>query len=422
MLNVGSLSLQETLAALWDVTTLGVCLIDEAGVILKMNDAAARLLNVQSKQLLGRRFTKLLPAEQDGELLRAHQSYLDEGTPHPLLRANDRLSVTLIKGDLYENCRCVLAVFASRSECARDDYWSRLALENIGEAIIVTDREGRVWFMNERAEALTKLAKGSGLGERLEVVLTLLDRETELPCMVPLERVLQGEQFSSGLTHLVRDRQGNTFPVSEFVTPWYDALGRIKGVIVAFREHRYALRPPTCGRVQDGGGASTLLQTLPRVKRDGLLTLSDGARDYNFFFQEGSLVYFEHGEVDDATALLQVAKLEEGLFTFDSAVYPTRRTLNADAVTFLHDTQSEVGEAKRPRGLQDKSRQGLVVLPDVSAALNYISGLTLSETLVDKVEQREDGSERLVLENSHLKIIVEQGWLDHAAWEQVRPW
>jgi PAS domain S-box-containing protein len=425
MLSLGSLNLQDTLASLWNVDNLGLCLLDEDGCILRISDTAAHIFNTEAHNLPGRFFTELFPEHDPKELLAAHRAYLDNDDPHPFLYANEDINANLIKGSLRQDTLCVLVVVQeNQGERVLNDYWSRTALKTLGEAIIITDRDGRVQYINEWAEHLTKVSKTASLGKDINKVLILLDSETEYASTIPLERVLRGAQFTSGTAHLLLDHKGKKFPISEFVSPWYDSLGNIKGMVVAFREHRQSTQTPMRGTIEDFEDATTLMQTLSTVKREGLLTLSQGLSEYKFFFQAGRLVHLEHQEFSDEAALMQVSKLKEGSFTFDPAVKPAKQTMNADVVSLVLNAVRQLDEVKKTKHdsqeRANKDQQGLVVLPSVPVALTYISGLGVKEMFSSNVEKNKNGTQKLVLEGHHLKILIERGRLEELPREMLR--
>jgi PAS domain S-box-containing protein len=65
--------------------------------------------------------------------------------------------------------------------------WLASTLESMGDAVVATDAEGRVTFVNPVAEALTGWDAASALGRRLDEVLRLVDPETRepIPDLVP---------------------------------------------------------------------------------------------------------------------------------------------------------------------------------------------------------------------------------------------
>src|SRR3954467_5731627 len=80
-----------------------------------------------------------------------------------------------------------------RSAAARRQRpWMERALAGINEALIVTDPEGRILFLNAIAEALTGWAQSSAAGRPLAEVLRLADEQTRKPLESPVFRPLEG--------------------------------------------------------------------------------------------------------------------------------------------------------------------------------------------------------------------------------------
>jgi PAS domain S-box-containing protein len=56
--------------------------------------------------------------------------------------------------------------------------WLRVALDMVGDAVVTTDAQGRVTFLNPAAERLAEMGSEAALGRPLRDVLPLLDAET----------------------------------------------------------------------------------------------------------------------------------------------------------------------------------------------------------------------------------------------------
>jgi PAS domain S-box-containing protein len=341
------LNFQDLLSGLEGMDDLGLCLLDQQGTILSLNATAAMILNAD--QLSGRCFSDLFPDQEAETLLKGHQAFLERGSLHPLQEISLDFRVTLLRNELETGQGVLLILQEQQTERVANDYWSKVALRSLDEAIVITDSEGVVQYLNEGAERLTKVSKERAVGEPIQRIMMLLDSETELSTTIPLEKVLQGSQFTSGATHLLLDHQGNKRPISEFITPWRDSLGNIKGVVIAFRERRRTVEPPMQGAIEDFEDALTLLQTIIGVKRDGALTLVNEISDYTFYLRHGKLVHFAHQEFDDITALIQVYKLRHGLFTFDPSIRPERQTRSDDLMSLIIDVARQMDEVKKTK-------------------------------------------------------------------------
>jgi PAS domain S-box-containing protein len=343
------LNFQDLLGGLEQVNDLGLCLLDKKGIILSANEVASLIFNAEAERLPGHVFSDLFPDQDPHYLLQGHQAFLDNGISHPLQTMALDFRVTLIRSELDGEQGVLLMMQEEQAERMTSDYWSKVALRSLDEAILITDRDGIVQYLNEGAERLTKTDKNSAVGQHVNKTMILLDSETELRTTIPLEKVLEGSQFTSGGTHLLLNHQGQKLSISEFITPWRDALGNTKGMVIAFRERRRTVETPMRGAIEDFEDALTLLQTITSVKREGALTLGYEESEYIFYLRDGRLVHFEHQEFDNPTALIQVSKLQRGSFTFDPAVRPPKQTTNQDMMSLILDLARHTDELKRTK-------------------------------------------------------------------------
>ncbi|MBS0364516.1 MAG: EAL domain-containing protein [Proteobacteria bacterium] len=67
-----------------------------------------------------------------------------------------------------------------------------LALDSLTEAVIATDREGRVTFMNPAAETLTGSAAAAAVGKRLDEIVTLVEESDRRLLSDPVQQTLSG--------------------------------------------------------------------------------------------------------------------------------------------------------------------------------------------------------------------------------------
>src|SRR6476660_9681237 len=68
--------------------------------------------------------------------------------------------------------------------------WLRVTLSSIGDAVISTDVEGRVTFMNRVAESLTGWGEAEALGRFLTDIFQILNEESRQPVENPALQAL----------------------------------------------------------------------------------------------------------------------------------------------------------------------------------------------------------------------------------------
>jgi PAS domain S-box-containing protein len=110
-------------------------------------------------------------------------------------------------------------------------------LSSIGDAVIATDIDGRVTFMNVIAETLTGWPLDEARGRSLSDVFTIIDEETRRPAASPVERVLREGTIIGLANHtvLVR-RDGTDVPIDDSAAPIVDGAGALFGVVLVFRD------------------------------------------------------------------------------------------------------------------------------------------------------------------------------------------
>jgi PAS domain S-box-containing protein len=110
-------------------------------------------------------------------------------------------------------------------------------LGSIGDAVIATDTQGRVTFMNLVAESLTGWRRGEAIGKPTEEVFVIVNEQSRQPVESPIVRVLS-EGFIVGLanhTVLIR-KDGTETPIDDSGAPIKDDQGKLLGAVLVFRD------------------------------------------------------------------------------------------------------------------------------------------------------------------------------------------
>jgi two-component system CheB/CheR fusion protein len=125
---------------------------------------------------------------------------------------------------------------AAEAAHARSEHL-RVTLESVGDAILVTDAEGRVTLLNPVAEALTGWNKEEASAQPLETVFQIVNEQTRRPAENPVARVLREGVVVGLANHTVLiGRDGTRRPIDDSAAPIKDSAGRVIGVILVFRD------------------------------------------------------------------------------------------------------------------------------------------------------------------------------------------
>ena len=137
--------------------------------------------------------------------------------------------------ELHSTIEMALYKHAMESRLKAQERWLAAILTSIGDAVIATDCQEAVEFMNPVAEALTGWSQAMALGRRSAEILTLVD-ETHVPVASPISQALQtGTASDSGDGTLLLARNGTEFPVDYNAAPLRNEAGEITGAVLVLR-------------------------------------------------------------------------------------------------------------------------------------------------------------------------------------------
>jgi PAS domain S-box-containing protein len=120
---------------------------------------------------------------------------------------------------------------------AQQQEWFRVTLNSIGDAVIASDRDSRVTFLNHEAERLCGWTSAEAEGHALDEVFHILHEETRERVGNPAERVLRNKRSASLSNHTALiSRDGTEWPIADSAAPIVDREGTIVGVVLVFRE------------------------------------------------------------------------------------------------------------------------------------------------------------------------------------------
>jgi len=136
---------------------------------------------------------------------------------------------------MIESRRVEEARFAARER-------AEVTLNSIGDAVLSTDIEGHVTYLNLAAEAMTGWSREAAAGRPLDDVFHIIDGATREPSRNPLSLAIALDK-SVGLTAncvLIR-RDGHESEIEDSAAPIHDKDGRLTGAVIVFRDVGAAL-------------------------------------------------------------------------------------------------------------------------------------------------------------------------------------
>lgn len=137
------------------------------------------------------------------------------------------------------NIAIEIALYKHRMEkkLKESEAWFSTTLKSIGDAVITTDIEGYVTFMNPVAGSLTGWSRDEAIGKPLDQVFLIINEKTRERCDNPVEKVI-ATGLVEGLANdtILISKNGEEHIISDSGAPIFDSEKKIIGVILVFRD------------------------------------------------------------------------------------------------------------------------------------------------------------------------------------------
>jgi len=203
-------------------------------------------LFVPAEYFLGRNMKDILPPSLAEQFLRCFEQAMAEGGPVSLeyalpmsgemlyyeariVRRDEDTLVSTVR-NITERKRAEQAVFEEKER-------AEVTLQSIGDAVISTDTEGRVTFMNGVAERLTGWTLDAALSRPLAEVFHIVNETSRLRVDNPTEKVLRTGAVVGLANHTVLiGRDGSEWPIADSAAPIYDDDRHVLGVVLVFHD------------------------------------------------------------------------------------------------------------------------------------------------------------------------------------------
>ncbi len=143
----------------------------------------------------------------------------------------------LILKSLLERDRALAVAHERGRELQEQKDLLSVTLASIGDCVVVTDKEGRITFMNGVAELVTGWKFAEARGQPTNNIFRVMNEGTRQAVESPVDRVIR-EGVIVGLanhTLLIR-KDGTEVPIDDSGAPIRDESGELRGVVLIFRD------------------------------------------------------------------------------------------------------------------------------------------------------------------------------------------
>jgi len=132
--------------------------------------------------------------------------------------------------DITERKKAETAVFQAKER-------AQVTLESIGDAVITTDSEGRIDYMNPVAESLTGWESREAQSLLICDIFTVVDEATRSMSESPVTRCLREGQVLGLAEHTIRvTRRAQEITIQDSAAPIRDRAGNLIGAVMVFHD------------------------------------------------------------------------------------------------------------------------------------------------------------------------------------------
>ena len=240
------------LAAIVTSSTDAIITKDLNGIIQSCNASCERIFGYPEAELIGRSILVLIPperhAEEDmilGKIRNGER--IEHFETVRVAKDGRKLDISLAVSPIKDNTGAIVGVAkVARDiteqkrlahELAAQQEWFRVTLGSIGDAVIASDANSRVTFLNPPAEALTGWTARDAAGRDLAEVFHIINEKTRKPVQNPAGLVMRSGAVVGLANHTVLiHRDGTERPIADSAAPIRDDAGGVIGAVLVFRD------------------------------------------------------------------------------------------------------------------------------------------------------------------------------------------
>ncbi len=125
----------------------------------------------------------------------------------------------------------------AREDLRESERWFSTTLKSIGDAVIATDKDGRVIFQNKIAEGLTGWTSEEAFQKPLNEIFHIINEITRQQVENPVDKIIR-EGIIVGLANrtILISKDGREIPIADSGSPIKDDKGDIAGVVLVFSD------------------------------------------------------------------------------------------------------------------------------------------------------------------------------------------
>jgi PAS domain S-box-containing protein/putative nucleotidyltransferase with HDIG domain len=138
--------------------------------------------------------------------------------------------------DLKTTIEIALYKFEMGRKLKDREKWLFTILENIGDGVIATDKNGEVSYINKQGANMTGWKLNEALNKDLDTVYPIYSEKTENRLTMPIDKLLKGKKTRILHEAILHSKSGLKIPVLQNINPILNEKGGVTGLTIAFSD------------------------------------------------------------------------------------------------------------------------------------------------------------------------------------------
>ncbi|HTN34439.1 MAG TPA: diguanylate cyclase [Marinobacter sp.] len=245
-----------------DNLPLGILITNTDGECLYSNIAYQKLCGKSAHALIGSHWSEVIHPEDRDMAIRqwraavsGNDSFLYEvrltsaNGDIVWIRRNAALMTDQIPGDGYVHTIEDISTYKIHEQARVDaeealfeaEQRAQVTLDSIGDAVLSTDTEGQVSYMNAVAETLTGFNRKEAVGRPLNEIFNVVDAKTHKPITDPARRAIETASIVAlEANALLITKEGGRLAIEDSAAPIHNRHGVIIGAVIVFRDVQFS--------------------------------------------------------------------------------------------------------------------------------------------------------------------------------------
>ncbi|MBU4209429.1 MAG: PAS domain S-box protein [Proteobacteria bacterium] len=139
--------------------------------------------------------------------------------------------------ELHSTVEMALYKHKMESKLKENESWLSTILMSIGDAVVVTDANGNIQFMNDVSCFLTGWKREEAIGKTLVDIFNIVNEQTLKKVEDPVTKVIREGKVVGLANHTILiSKDGTEIPIDDSGAPVKDEKGNIIGVVLVFHD------------------------------------------------------------------------------------------------------------------------------------------------------------------------------------------